>query len=73
VELTVLTDICEEPKGVVVVLVVEVAVVVVAVVVVVTAFPQFRTAVKEVSLIMDMSLRLFGLFVSSQWSKEQEA
>jgi len=67
VELTVLTDICEEPKGVVVVLVVEVAVVVV------TAFPQFRTAVKEVSLIMDMSLRLFGLFVSSQWSKEQEA
>ncbi len=62
-----LTDICEKPaKVVVVVLVVEVVVAVVVVVVVVTVLPQFRTAVKEVSPIMDMSLRLFGLFVSSQ-------
>jgi len=62
-----LTDICEKPaKVVVVVLVVEVVVAVVVVVVVVTVLPQFRTAIKEVSLIMDMSLRLFGLFVSSQ-------
>ena len=62
-----LTDICEEPaRVVVVVLVVEVVVVAVVVVVVVTVLPQFRTAVKEVSLVMDMSLRLFGLFVSSQ-------
>ena len=62
-----LTDICEEPaRVVVVVLVVEVVVAVVVVVVVVTVLPQFRTAVKEVSLVMDMSLRLFGLFVSSQ-------
>ena len=65
--MTVLTDICEKSaKVVVVVLVVEVVVAVVVVVVVVTVLPQFRTAVKEVSLIMDMSLRLFGLFVSSQ-------
>jgi len=65
--LTVLTDICEKSaKVVVVVLVVEVVVAVVVVVVVVTVLPQFRTAVKEVSLVMDMSLRLFGLFVSSQ-------
>ena len=65
--MTVLTDICEKPaKVVVVVLVVEVVVAVVVVVVVVTVLPQFRTAIKEVSLIMDMSLRLFGLFVSSQ-------
>jgi len=65
--LTVLTDICEKPaKVVVVVLVVEVVVAVVVVVVVVTVLPQFRTAVKEVSLVMDTSLRLFGLFVSSQ-------
>jgi len=65
--LTVLTDICEEPaRVVVVVLVVEVVVVAVVVEVVVTVLPQFRTAVKEVSLVMDMSLRLFGLFVSSQ-------
>lgn len=65
--MTVLTDICEKPaKVVVVVLVVEVVVAVVVVVVVVTVLPQFRTAVKEVSLVMDMSLRLFGLFVSSQ-------
>jgi len=65
--LTVLTDICEKPaKVVVLVLVVEVVVAVVVVVVVVTVLPQFRTAIKEVSLIMDMSLRLFGLFVSSQ-------
>jgi len=63
----VLTDICEKPaKVVVLVLVVEVVVAVVVVVVVVTVLPQFRTAVKEVSLVMDMSLRLFGLFVSSQ-------
>jgi len=63
----VLTDICEEPaRVVVVVLVVEVVVVAVVVEVVVTVLPQFRTAVKEVSLVMDMSLRLFGLFVSSQ-------
>jgi len=63
----VLTDICEKSaKVVVVVLVVEVVVAVVVVVVVVTVLPQFRTAIKEVSLIMDMSLRLFGLFVSSQ-------
>jgi len=48
------------------VLVVEVVVVAVVVVVVVTVLPQFRTAVKEVSLVMDTSLRLFGLFVSSQ-------
>ena len=62
-----LTDICEEPaRVVVVVLVVEVVVVAVVVEVVVTVLPQFRTAVKEVSLVMDMSLRLFGLFVSSQ-------
>ena len=60
-----LTDICEEPMSVVVVLIDEVAVVVVAVVVV-TLLPQFRTAVTEVSLVMEMSLRLFGLFVSSQ-------
>ena len=65
--MTVLTDICEKPaKVVVLVLVVEVVVAVVVVVVVVTVLPQFRTAIKEVSLIMDMSLRLFGLFVSSQ-------
>jgi len=65
--LTVLTDICEKPaKVVVLVLVVELVVAVVVVVVVVTVLPQFRTAVKEVSLVMDMSLRLFGLFVSSQ-------
>ena len=65
--MTVLTDICEKPaKVVVLVLVVEVVVAVVVVVVVVTVLPQFRTAVKEVSLVMDMSLRLFGLFVSSQ-------
>ena len=62
-----LTDICEKPaKVVVLVLVVELVVAVVVVVVVVTVLPQFRTAIKEVSLIMDMSLRLFGLFVSSQ-------
>ena len=65
--MTVLTDICEKPaKVVVLVLVVELVVAVVVVVVVVTVLPQFRTAIKEVSLIMDMSLRLFGLFVSSQ-------
>ena len=65
--MTVLTDICEKPaKVVVLVLVVELVVAVVVVVVVVTVLPQFRTAVKEVSLVMDMSLRLFGLFVSSQ-------
>ena len=65
--MTVLTDICEKSaKVVVVVLVVEVVVAVVVVVVVVTVLPQFRTAVKEVSLIIDMSLRLFGLFVSTQ-------
>ena len=62
-----LTDTCEKPpKVVVVVLVDEVVVVAVVVVVVVTVLPQFRTAVKEVSLVTDMSLRLFGLFVSSQ-------
>jgi hypothetical protein len=62
----VLTDICEEPAKVVVVVSVVEVVVVVVVVVVVTVLPQFRTAVKEVSLVMDMSLKLFGLFVSSQ-------
>ena len=57
---------------VVVVVVIEAVVVDVEVVVVVVEVPQFMTAVRVVSLVIETALGLPVLPLSSQWSKPQE-
>jgi len=54
------------------VVVADVEVVVVVVVVVDVEVPQYITAVRVVSLVIETALELLVLPVSSQWSKEQE-